>query len=262
MVGQKVPRQNFEADPAKAITTLPLAVLTNRGTADAAEVAAAALMDNKRAQVVGERTYGDAALRRDITMEDGGAIILSVAKYYSPEGKAIQDTGVTPNNVVSDADAQIDVDDNGEPLPEAPGRTRASRRKWKTTRWSRRRWNCSPRDNGRPGSPGQARRPVLQRLQVGDQIVLLPIAEHVLVGRHPLPALVDPGPDVCVRQLLPVGHLVLLEKALQPGPIFFSSLSGLWHTAQVPSKTALPLAASPLPADSITWNRRPSQRTT
>jgi carboxyl-terminal processing protease len=119
LVGQKMPRQNFEADPAKAITNLPVAVLTNRGTADAAEVAAAALMDSKRAQVVGERTYGDAAVRRAITMEDGGAIILSVAKYYSPDGKAIQDTGVTPNNVVSDADAQIDVDDNGEPVPDA-----------------------------------------------------------------------------------------------------------------------------------------------
>ncbi len=120
LVGQKVPRQDFEADPAKVITTLPLAVLANRGTADAAEVATAALMDNKRAQVVGERTYGDAAVRRDIKMEDGGAIILSVAKYYSPEGKAIQDAGVTPTNVVSDADAQIEVDDNGEPLPESP----------------------------------------------------------------------------------------------------------------------------------------------
>jgi len=129
MVGQKVPRQNFEADPAKAITTLPVAVLTNRGTADAAEIAAAALMDNKRAQVVGERTYGDAALRRAITMEDGGAIILSVAKYYSPEGKAIQDTGVTPNNVVSDADAQLDVDDNGDPLPEAPGAEKGQQKK-------------------------------------------------------------------------------------------------------------------------------------
>jgi carboxyl-terminal processing protease len=121
LVGQKMPRQNFEADATKAITALPLAVLTNRGTADAAEVAAAALMDNKRAQVVGERTYGDAAVRRAITMEDGGAIILSVAKYYSPDGKAIQDTGVTPNSAVSDADAQIDVDDNGEPLPDTAG---------------------------------------------------------------------------------------------------------------------------------------------
>ena len=123
LVGQKVPRQNFEADPAKAITAVPLVVLTNRGTADAAEVASAALMDNKRAQLVGERTYGDAAVRKAITMEDGGAIILSVAKYYSPEGKAIQDVGVTPNAVVSDADAQIDVDDNGEPLPDAAAET-------------------------------------------------------------------------------------------------------------------------------------------
>lgn len=130
LVGQKVPRQNFEADPAKAISTLPLAILTNRGTADAAEVAAAALMDNKRAQVVGERTYGDAALRRAITMEDGGAIILSVAKYYPPEGgKAIQDAGVTPNAVVSDADAQLEVDDNGDPLPEAAGAEKGQQKK-------------------------------------------------------------------------------------------------------------------------------------
>ena len=116
LVGQKVPRQNFEADPAKAVTSLPVAVLVNRGTAGAAEIAAAAIQDDKRGQLVGERTYGDAALRRPITMEDGGAIILSVAKYYSPDGKAIQDTQVVPANQVSDADAQVEVDDNGEPL--------------------------------------------------------------------------------------------------------------------------------------------------
>ena len=120
LTGQKVPRQNFEADPAKAITTLPVAILTNRGTAGASEILASAVMDNKRGQVVGERTYGDAAVRKAITMEDGGAIILSVAKYYSPEGgKAIQDTGVTPSAVVSDAAAQLDVDDNGDGVPDA-----------------------------------------------------------------------------------------------------------------------------------------------
>jgi carboxyl-terminal processing protease len=130
LVGQKVARQNFEADPAKSITTLPMTVLTNRGTADAAEIAAAALMDNKRAQVVGERTYGDAAMRRALTMDDGGAIILSIAKYYSPEGgKAIQDVGVTPNSVVADTDASIEVDDNGEPLPEAPGAPQGQQKK-------------------------------------------------------------------------------------------------------------------------------------
>jgi carboxyl-terminal processing protease len=115
--GQRVTRQNFEADPAKAVTKLPVAVLTNRGTADAAEILAAAIQDNKRGQVVGERTYGDAAMRKAITMDDGGAIILSVAKYYSPDGKAIQDTGVTPGTVVSEAEAQVEYDENGEPIP-------------------------------------------------------------------------------------------------------------------------------------------------
>ena len=85
--GQKVPRQDFEADAAKDITKLPVVVITNRGTADAAEIAAGALMDDKRGEVVGERTYGDASLRKAVTMDDGGAIILSVAKYYSPAAK-------------------------------------------------------------------------------------------------------------------------------------------------------------------------------
>jgi carboxyl-terminal processing protease len=114
--GQRVPRQNFDADGAKAITTLPLAVLTNRGTASAAEILAAAIQDNKRGKVVGERTYGDAAQRKAITMDDGGAIILSVAKFYTPDGKAIQDTGVVPATVVAETEAQIDYDDNGEPI--------------------------------------------------------------------------------------------------------------------------------------------------
>jgi carboxyl-terminal processing protease len=117
--GQKVPQQNFDADPSKAVTDLPMAFLTNRGTADAAEITASALQDNKRASVVGERTYGDAAMRKAITMDDGGAIILSVGKYYSAAGKAIQDTGVTPATQVSEPDVQVDYDENGEPIAEA-----------------------------------------------------------------------------------------------------------------------------------------------
>ena len=116
--GQKVPERDFDADPAKAITTLPLAVLVNHGTAEGAEIAAAALAGNKRAQLVGEPTYGDAALRRALTMDDGSAIILSVAKYYSPDGKAIQDTRVMPGTLVAGAEPQIEYDDNGEPITE------------------------------------------------------------------------------------------------------------------------------------------------
>jgi len=127
--GQRVPRQNFDADPGKAITSLPAAVLTNRGTADAAEIMAAALMDNNRAQVVGERTYGDAAQRKAITMDDGSAIILSVAKYYSPNGKAIQDTGVTPGTQAAEAEVQVDYDDNGEPIPLTPEQLQQQQKK-------------------------------------------------------------------------------------------------------------------------------------
>jgi carboxyl-terminal processing protease len=113
--GQKVQRQDISADAAADISRLPLAVIVNRGTAGAAEVATAALLDDKRAEVIGERTYGDASVRKAITMDDGSAVILSVAKYYSPGGKAIQDNGVTPSVPVIEADSTA-LDDDGNPI--------------------------------------------------------------------------------------------------------------------------------------------------
>jgi carboxyl-terminal processing protease len=118
--GQKFERRNFNADGSTAVTKLPMVMLTNRGTAAGAEIAAAALLDNKRAQLVGERTYGDAAMRRAITMDDGSAVILSVAKYYSPAGKAIQDTGVTPEFLVTDSLAGPDTDESESEAAPAP----------------------------------------------------------------------------------------------------------------------------------------------
>jgi carboxyl-terminal processing protease len=120
--GQKVARENTDADPAKAITTLPVVVMTDRGTAGGSEIAAAALLDTKRAEVVGERTYGNASIRRTITMDDGGAVILSVAKYYSPSGKAIQDTGVVPTVQVAQSEpaANPDVDEEAPEEQPAP----------------------------------------------------------------------------------------------------------------------------------------------
>jgi carboxyl-terminal processing protease len=122
--GQKVPRQDINAAAAADITHLPLAVIVNRGTAGGAEVAAAALLDDKRAEVVGERTYGDASIRKAITMEDGSAVILSVAKYYSPSGKAIQDTGVTPSVALAEIEAAAADDDSSpqaiEPVQPPP----------------------------------------------------------------------------------------------------------------------------------------------
>jgi carboxyl-terminal processing protease len=96
-LGQKSAKQEFLAQSSKAVTKLPLVVIVNRSTAGGGEIAAAALLNSKRAQLVGERTYGDAAVRKAVTLNDGSAVILSVAKYYSPDGKSIQDNGVTPN---------------------------------------------------------------------------------------------------------------------------------------------------------------------
>ena len=116
--GQKFPREAFNADPAKAITALPIAVLVNKGTAGAAEIVAAALLENARADVVGDKTFGDGSVQKTIDLPDGGALILSVAKYYSPSGKAIQDAAVTPNVLVADeTDNVISDDEDSEPPP-------------------------------------------------------------------------------------------------------------------------------------------------
>ena len=114
--GQRYARKDFNAVASKQISKLPLVVITNRGTAQAAEVAADALQQDKRAKVVGEHTYGDASIRQAVTMDDGGAIILSVAKYYGPDGKSIQDNGVAPDEAVAEADQQIEVDEEGDPI--------------------------------------------------------------------------------------------------------------------------------------------------
>jgi carboxyl-terminal processing protease len=118
--GQRVTRENFQADSSKAMYRHPLVLITNRGTAGGAEIAAAAILDNKRAEVVGERTYGDAAVRKPILLDDGSAVILSVAKYYSPSGKAIQDTGVTPSVPLVETEAASDLDDDQPERPQTP----------------------------------------------------------------------------------------------------------------------------------------------
>src|SRR2546427_7665893 len=108
---QKYPREAFNADPSRAITNLPVAVLVNKGTAGAAEVVAAAVLENARGDVVGDKTFGDGSVQKTIELPDGSALMLSIAKYYSPSGKAIQDSAVTPNILAADGD------DDG-PLPD------------------------------------------------------------------------------------------------------------------------------------------------
>lgn len=114
--GQKYPRQTFLADPAQFLTEAPLAVLVDRGTYGAAELTAAAILDSRRGDVVGERTFGEGSVQKTIELPDGAALMLTVAKYQSPSGKKIQDEAVTPTVAVGRP-----IEDEEEPAPPAKG---------------------------------------------------------------------------------------------------------------------------------------------
>jgi len=119
--GQKYEKVTYSADPQKKITDLPLAVLVNRGTFGPAEIVAAAVLDNQRGDVVGDKTFGEGSVQKVIEVPDGSALILSVAKYYTPGGKAIQDTGITPNiQVAAGDDLAALTDDDSDNTPAEP----------------------------------------------------------------------------------------------------------------------------------------------
>jgi carboxyl-terminal processing protease len=122
--GQKVDKVTYTADPQKKITDLPVAVLVNRGTAGAAELVAAAIQDNNRGDVVGDKTFGEGSVQKLIEVPDGSALILSVAKYYTSNGKVIQDTGITPNVLVAANDDIVAIsDDDDSNTPDEPQKT-------------------------------------------------------------------------------------------------------------------------------------------
>jgi carboxyl-terminal processing protease len=121
--GQKFPTQTFTADPALCLTDAAVAVLVNRGTYGAAELAAAAIEDLKRGDVVGERTFGEGSIQKTIELPDGAALLLTVAKYQGPGGKKIQDEAVTPTvavgHPIEDEDEEAAPPKGDEPLDKA-----------------------------------------------------------------------------------------------------------------------------------------------
>jgi len=123
--GQKFPTQTFTADAAKTVNaTAPMVVLVNRGTSGPAEVVAAALMDDKRADLVGEKTFGEGSQQKTFDLPDGGALILSVAKYASPDGKKIEDDAVTPGTLVASSMDDLSAPDD-DAAPAVPGKIAA-----------------------------------------------------------------------------------------------------------------------------------------
>lgn len=107
--GQTVSPQVFSADTSKVVWRGPVSILMDGTTSGAAEVLASALEMNKRGELIGERTFGLASEQKLITLDDGSALILTVANYYNASGKSILDEGVVPSEVVRASAA-----DNGD----------------------------------------------------------------------------------------------------------------------------------------------------
>ncbi|MGH9678409.1 MAG: S41 family peptidase, partial [Candidatus Acidiferrales bacterium] len=115
--GQTVPHKDFVAEAGKAVWNSPVDVMISANTSGAAEVLAGAIRDNKRGDVIGERTFGEASEQKVIPLEDGGAVILTVALYSTPDGKAILDEGVAPTVEVHPKSMDPDADPDVEPAP-------------------------------------------------------------------------------------------------------------------------------------------------
>jgi len=94
--GQTVDPQVSSADPSKVVWTQPVTVLIGNTTAGPAEIVASAIADNHRGETIGDRTYGTASYQKLIELDDGSALFLTLANYYTPKGREIPIDGVTP----------------------------------------------------------------------------------------------------------------------------------------------------------------------
>jgi len=90
--------------------TCPIVVLVNEGTASAAEIVAGALQDNGRALIIGTQTFGKASVQTVIPLEDGSALKLTTARYYTPKGRSIQAEGIKPDIIVKFMKPKEDAD--------------------------------------------------------------------------------------------------------------------------------------------------------
>lgn len=92
---------SIPVNPGVTVTSLPMVVLVNQGTASAAEIVAGALQDAGRAKLIGETTFGTGTVLVTFPLSDGSAVVSAIQEWLTPSGKTIWHKGLTPDTVVS-----------------------------------------------------------------------------------------------------------------------------------------------------------------
>ncbi|MDD5098343.1 MAG: S41 family peptidase, partial [Candidatus Pacebacteria bacterium] len=90
-------KTEFKSSGPGNFASYPLVILVNQGSASASEILAGAIKDNRNVQIIGETSFGKGTVQKIIDFNDGSSLKVTIAKWFTPNGTAIQDTGIKPD---------------------------------------------------------------------------------------------------------------------------------------------------------------------